>query len=642
MNELAFGLFTRAGQAHEVADVEALVTRSRQRDLGTWWLRWLVQLASRLHTSDTVTRALSTNLSAVTAHFATLPPAEFILLVDSLRRHSLDREATETLWGAGDRADVGEVLSALCEASRFEDAGLVLAGALDKSSEKNEAALDWLVRAVDRLPVSAVATMTLGLVHRQVVPLTDALPLVDLLVLVDSFREHGREIEAADFLRASGWRPDLPQLLTLLGDSGRVEDIAYVLSRVKIRRRARRAIVSALAATSLDKRDQRKFRRRRRPISTRTVDLGLYWSQVPILMGYGVLALYAHGTVRTVAVAVFVVLILVWGALCVRWFRLCGFVNLIIWSNGLLAVTSWIPLGVGPSPTTEWPLALHTGELGALAVVLFWLTHSTDRSRAWCLKTVENLRRQKPAALLRLGSLSEKDGDIDSALRWYRRAAATGDAPSADYPDAADEVTADTTTADAVAALVRLESQRSPEQAAEWCLRVINSSYTSSQEPTVLAAIELARIDAASADTEGAIAWYDYALGVERDSAGSHHRFLYWSAVVPSEDGPGVPRTPPGILKSLARSAWALFRKRPPAATALLESGLLQAGRGNHADARARFELATYFGDPHLQDELAAARRALPPQRDDPPGDQTVLRDSHRHEDGSAPTTLPT
>ncbi len=350
MNELAFGLFTRAGQAHEVADVEALVTRSRQRDLGTWWLRWLVQLASRLHTSDTVTRALSTNLSAVTAHFATLPPAEFILLVDSLRRHSLNREATETLWGAGDRADVGEVLSALCEASRFEDAGLVLAGALDKSSEKNEAALDWLVRAVDRLPVSAVATMTLGLVHRQVVPLTDALPLVDLLILVDSFREHGREIEAADFLRASGSRPDLPQLLTLLGDSGRVEDIAYVLSRVKIRRRVRRAIVTALAATSLDKRDQRKFRRGRRPISTRTVDLGLYWSQVPILMGYGVLALCAHGTVRTVAVAVFVVLILVWGALCVRWFRLCGFVNLIIWSNSLLAVTSWIPLGSVPVP----------------------------------------------------------------------------------------------------------------------------------------------------------------------------------------------------------------------------------------------------------------------------------------------------
>ncbi len=193
-------------------------------------------------------------------------------------------------------------------------------------------------------------------------------------------------------------------------------------------------------------------------------------------------------------------------------------------------------------------------------------------------------RRESPASktgclLLRLGSLSEKDGDIDSALRWYRRAAATGDAPSAVYPDAADEVTADTTAADAVAALVRLESQRSPEQAAEWCLRVINSSYTSSQEPTVLAAIELARTDAASADTEGAIAWYDYALGVERDSAGSHHRFLYWSAVVPSEDGPGVPRTPPGILKSLARSAWALFRKRPPADGTLLESGLLQAGR---------------------------------------------------------------
>lgn len=321
-----------------------------------------------------------------------------------------------------------------------------------------------------------------------------------------------------------------------------------MLSRVKIRRGARRAIVTALAVTSLDKRDQRRFLRRPRPISTRTVDLGLYWSQVSILMGYGEFAPDTHGTGRTVAVAVFVVLILVWGALCVRWFRLCGFVNLIIWSSGVLAVPDWIPLGVGPSPTTEWALRIHSGVLGALAVLLYWLTHSADRSRVWCLKTVENFRRQKPAALLRLGSLSEKDGDIDGARRWYRRAAATGDAPSADYPDAADEVTADTTAADAVTALVRLESQGSPEQAAAWYLRVISSSYTSSQEPTVLAAIELARIDAASSDTEGAIAWYDYALGVERDSTGSHHRFLYWSAVEPSEDGPGVPRRSPGSL----------------------------------------------------------------------------------------------
>lgn len=620
MDELAFGLFTRAGQSRQVADVEALVTRSRQRDLGTWWLRWLVELAARLHTSDIVTRALSKNLSAVTAHFAIMPPAEFILLVESLRRHSLDREATETLWGAGDRADVGDVLSALCEASRFEDAGRVLAGALDKSPETNDAALDWLVRAVDRLPVSAVATMTLHLMHRHVVPLTDVLPPVDLLVLVDSFREHGREIEAAEFLRAGGGRPDLPQLLTLLGDSGRVEDIACVLSRVRTGRRARRAIVTALAATSLDKRDRRKILRRRRPISTRTVDLGLYWSQVPILMGHGVFALYTHGTVRTAAAVVCVALILVWGALGVRWFRLCGFADLIIWSSGVLAVTSGIDLGFGPGPTTEWALTIHSGVLGALAVMLFWLTHSADRSRAWCLKTVENFRRQRPAALLRLGSLSEKDGDIDSARRWYRRAAATGDAPSAEYPDAADEVTADTTAADAVTALVRLESQGSPEQAEAWCLRVISSSYTSSQEPTVRAAIELARIDANSSDTEGAIAWCVYALGVERDSAGSHHRFLYWSAVAPSEDGPGVPRRPPGSLKSLARRAWALFRERPRAATALLESGLLQGGRGNHADARARFELAAYFADPSLRAELAAARRTLPLRRDDPLG----------------------
>jgi hypothetical protein len=103
-----------------------------------------------------------------------------------------------------------------------------------------------------------------------------------------------------------------------------------------------------------------------------------------------------------------------------------------------------------------------------------------------------------------------------------------------------------------------------------------------------------------------------------------------------------LPRRPPGNLKSLARWAWARFRERPPAATALLESGLLQAGRGNHADARARFELAAYFGDPSLRAELAAVRRALPPQHDDPLGDQTMLLDAHRHEDGSAPTTLPT
>ncbi|MHA5054184.1 caspase family protein [Streptomyces sp. SD15] len=644
MHELAFDLFTRADQTRQVADVEALVTRSRQRDLGTWWLHWLVGLAARLHTSDIVTQALSKNLTAVTEYFATLPPAELLLLVDSLRQHSLDREATETLWRAGYRADVGDVLSALCEASRFEDAGRVLAGALDKSPEKNDAALDWLVRTVDRLPVSAVATMTLKLVHRHVVPLTHALPPADLLVLVDSFREHDREIEAAEFLRAGGGRPDLPQLLTLLGDSGRVEDIAYVLPRVKTRRRSRREIATALAATSLDKRDQRKLLRRRRPISTRTVDLWLYWSQLLISAGHGVFALYTHGTVRTVGFMGFVVLILVWGALCVRWFRLCGFVNLIIWGSGVIAATFWIGMSLGyrPDPNAEWAVQIHNGVLGALAVLLLWLTHSADRSRAWCLKAVENLRRQKPAALLRLGSLSEKDGDIDSARRWYRRAAATGDAPSGEYPDAADEIIADTTAADAVTALVRLESQGSPEQAAAWCLRVISSSYTSSQEPTVLAAIELARLDAGSSDAEGAIAWYDYALGVERDSAGKFHRSLYWSAVEPTEDGPGAPRRPPGSLKSLARWAWALFRERPPAATALLESGLLQAGRGNHADARARFELAAYFGDPRLQAELAAALRALPPERDDPPGDQTVLLDAHRHEDDAAPTTLPT
>ncbi|MFD0009006.1 caspase family protein [Streptomyces sp. NPDC127178] len=640
MDELAFGLFTRAGQARQVADVEALVTRSMHRDLGTWWLRWLVGLAARLHTSDIVTQALSKNLTAVTAYFASLPPAELILLVDSLRQHSLDREASETLWGAGDRADVGDVLSALCEAGRFEDAGRVLAGALDSSPDENDAARDWLVGAVGRLPVSDVATMTLKLVHRHVVPLTHALPPVDLLVLVDSFREHDREIEAAEFLRAGGGRPDLPQLLTLLGDSGRVEDIAYVLSRVKTRRRARRAIVMALAATSLDKRDQRKLLRGRRPISTRTVDLGLYWSQLLISMGHGAFALYTHGTVRTVAFMVFVVLILVWGALCVRWFRLCGFVNQIIWGSGVFALASWIQIGLGYGPQpTEWAFKIHNGVLGALAVTLFWLTHSADRSRAWCLKSVENFRRQRPAALFRLGSLSEKDGDIDSARRWYRRTAATGDAPSGEYPDAADEITADTTAADAVTALVRLESQGSPERAAAWCLRVINSAYTTSPEPTVLAAIELARIDAASSDTKSALVWYDYAFAIEQDSTGNHHRFLYWSAVEPTEGGPGVPRRAPGRLKSLARWAWALFHERPLAATALLESGLLQARQGSHADARARFELAAYFSDPKLQADLAAARRALP-QRDDPRGDQALVLGAHHHEDGSAPTTL--
>ncbi|MEU6609402.1 hypothetical protein ABZ922_30825 [Streptomyces shenzhenensis] len=534
------------------------------------------------------------------------------------------------------------MLSALCETNRFEDAGRVLVGALDKSPEKNDAALDWLFHAVNRLPVSAVATMTLKLVHRHVVPLTHLVPPADLLVLVDSYREHDREIEAADILRASGGRPDLLQLLTLLGDSCRVEDIACVLSRVKTRRRARRAIVTALAATSLDERDQRKLLRSRRPISTRTIDLGLCCSQLPIFWGYGMLALYTHGSVRTVAYMAFALLILVWGALCVRWFRLCGYVNLIIWGSGVFAATSWIEMGLGydASQPPAWAFMIYNGVLGALAVLLFWLTRSADRSRAWCLKAVENLRRQRPAALLRLGLLSEKDGDIDSARRWYRRAAAIGDAPSGEYPGAADKITADTTAADAVTALVRLESQGSPEQAAAWCLRVINSSYTTSPEPTVLAAIELARIDVASSDTKGAIAWYDYALRMERE--GNRHQFLYWSAVEPTEDGPGVPRRPPGHLKSLARWAWALVHERPLAATALLESGLLQARQGSHTDARARFELAAYFGDPKLQAELGAARRALPPQRDDPRGDQAVVLGTHRREDDSAPTKLPT
>jgi len=642
MDELAFGLFTSAAESRQVTDVEGLVTRSRQRDFGTWWLRWLVELAARLHTSDIVTQALSKNLTAVTVHFATLPPAELILLVDSLRQHSLDREAAETLWGAGDRADVGDVLSALCAASRFEDAGKVLAGALDESPEKNDAALDWLAHAVDRLPVSAVATMTLKLVHHHVVPLTTVLSPADLVALVDSFREHDREIEAADFLRAASGRPDLPQLLTLLGDSGGIEDIAYVLSQVKMRRRARRTIVTALAATSLAKRDQRKLLRWRRPISTRTIDHCLLWSQIPIMVGSGMFEIYTHGTVRTVSHMAFVVLILVWGALSVRWFRLCGYVNMIIWGSGVFAATNWIDMGLGYGPRSSVWAFTYNGVLGALAVLLFWLTRSADRSRAWCLKAVENLRRQKPAALLRLGSLSEKDGDTDSALRWYRRAAATGDAPSGKYPAAADEITADTTAADAVTALVRLESQRSPEQAETWCLRVISSSYTTNPEPTVLAAIELARIDANASNTEDAIAWYDYALGVERDSTGHFHRDLYWSAIEPTEDGPGVPRRPPGRLKSLARWTWALFHERPLAATALLESGLLQARQGSHADARARFELAAYFGDPKLQAELAAARRALPPQHDDPHDDQTVLPNARRQEDGSTSNTLPT
>lgn len=278
----------------------------------------------------------------------------------------------------------------------------------------------------------------------------------------------------------------------------------------------------------------------------------------------------------------------------------------------------------------EWAFKIQSVVQGAMAVLLLWLTRSAARSRARCLKTVEHHRRQKPAALLRLGSLSEQDRDLDSARHWYLRAAATDETPSGKFPAVADQITADTTAADAATALVRLESHSPPEQAAAWYRRIIDSPYTSSPEPTVRAALELARIDAAASDSEGALTWYDYALGVERDEAGDRHRALYWEGVEPSEDGPGVPRRPPGRVKTLARWAWALFKPRPLAPTALLESGLLQARQGSHADARARFELAAYFGDPKLQAELAA-RRVLPsPHR---PGDQTVALGADLHDE---------
>lgn len=51
----------------------------------------------------------------------------------------------------------------------------------------------------------------------------------------------------------------------------------------------------------------------------------------------------------------------------------------------------------------------------------------------------------------------------------------------------------------------------------------------------------------------------------------------------------------------------------PLAPIALFESGLLQECRGNHADAQARFDVVTRFGDPRMRARLTEVRWALPP-----------------------------
>lgn len=80
-----------------------------------------------------------------------------------------------------------------------------------------------------------------------------------------------------------------------------------------------------------------------------------------------------------------------------------------------------------------------------------------------------------------------------------------------------------------------------------------------------------------------------------------------------AETAAGGRTEPPGRFRSLARWSWALFRDMPLAPIALFESGLLQECRGNHADAQARFDVATRFGDPRMRARLTEVRWALPP-----------------------------
>ncbi|MDI2126034.1 caspase family protein [Yinghuangia seranimata] len=615
MGGIAAQVLGVVGRTRPIADVEQVVIQTRAREHEAWWYRWLVDLSARTPTSDVLALALRECFEDLRAFSTTLPAVDLIAMTDALRKHASDDLAAVILRDAGTSDHAEELMSALGAAGRVQDVGHVLHGALAQADPESSAARQLLTRRVAELPLSDVVALALPLSPAYVIALAAELPPADRIVLVDALRGNGLDIEAAAILRDSRGRPDLAGFVTALGDRGRLDDVACLVSRAgRLSRPTKHIIATALTATPLHRRSWKPLLRARRAIPPGWIDFALFMAPLVQLMVYGLALQHSPAAARVALTAAAVAVLVAWGVVALRWYRLSKSLNAFMVVGGVLVVLD-PPLLLWQRDALEISLPTrfaYDAVLAAVVGTLYWLTHDTKRIRAWCLATVGKHRLQEPAALYRLGVLSERDGDTEGALSWYRRAAATGDAPGVVYPAEADNPVADTVAADALTALVRLRSHDS-EHAPAWCERVIESAYSTNLRPNVLAAIVLARIEAPS-DPRHAIEWYDYALSTERDNAGDFERVLYWGRVELTDSRPAAPRTLPGPVRSLARRAWALAKTRPLATTALLESALLQHQRGEHDDARARLAVAGYFDDPGLRSRVADAHRTPAPR----------------------------